>query len=97
VVACHLLKPLIATYSNLRSGKVNEIVRAFQRFVEVGEDREMRVLGQSHEIEESELWRLVAENGQSFRDAEKVDSFVKEHWEGLKGRERERAKAGRGR
>ncbi|SMR59868.1 unnamed protein product [Zymoseptoria tritici ST99CH_3D1] len=94
--ADHFLKPIIAKYSNSTDRKkIGEILRAMQRWVGVGECcGKMSVLEEPHGIGESQLGRSVDGSRREvvLRDEAGVEVWVKEHWDEVKGIERQRVK-----
>lgn len=92
-----LLKPLIAVHSGKRNKNLNEIVRAFRRFVSVESiDDEVRVhiLQIPHADDESELWQLLEEkHGEKvLRDEINISVFIAENWQHLRDLYRQKAK-----
>lgn len=90
--AANLLKPIIARHSQKQSKHLTEILRAFRRWVDVGEDGKPFTLATQQSDTESELHRLLASDGRSLRDEAAVGEWVREHWEEVRGLERHRVK-----
>jgi hypothetical protein len=87
-----LLKPLIAQHSGSKEKKLNEIVKGFRRWVGF-HNNSPYVLDAPHEDDESELHNWLGEDNLSLQDKAKVDDWVQENWESIKGLERKRAKS----
>ncbi|KAK5113430.1 hypothetical protein LTR85_010858 [Meristemomyces frigidus] len=58
-VAAQLLRPILAQHSGKTDKNLNEVARAFRRYVGVGEDGQLSMLETSRTDAESELWRLL--------------------------------------
>lgn len=97
--SAQLLKPLIAAHSGKSDKKLNEIVRAFRRFVgveSINNEVRIHILQNPHADDESELWQLLVEQeGEKvLRDQTNISIFVAENWQQLRELER-RAKSAR--
>jgi len=90
--AANLLKPIIAAHSNRQDKQLNEIVRAFRRYVGVNHHGELAVLTTPHADAESELYALLADDRSSLRDGGAVSAWVAAHWEEARSLERQRKK-----
>lgn len=89
-----LLKPIIAKHSDTKDKKLAEIMRAFRRWVDFDEGRQPFVLTVPHTDVESQLYCfLQSYDNLAFHDLITVEKWVEEHWEELKGLERQRIKA----
>ena len=91
--AAELLKPIIAQHSERDGKNLNEIVRAFRRYVGFGTDGQPYILDQPHSDAQSQLHLLLADDKQSLRDSNETAVWVGELWEELRGLERQRIKA----
>lgn len=94
--AVDLLKPIIAKHSLKEGKKLNEIVRAFKRYVVFGEENSgasgPQIDKTPHTDAASQLYRFLDAEGTSFRDSNAVSEWVCEHWEELKALERHKSK-----
>lgn len=90
--AVDLLKPIIAQHSEKEGKALNEIVRAFRRYVGVGPDGQPYIVDHPHSDAQSQLHHLLAGDRQSLRDPDNMAVWVGETWEELRGLERQRVK-----
>ncbi|KAK3110580.1 hypothetical protein LTR53_014978 [Teratosphaeriaceae sp. CCFEE 6253] len=93
--ALRLIKDFIQQHSGRKGAALNEVVRGFQHFVGVSGEGGMVVRREAHGSEESELYKLLGEGGEGFRDEVGVGEFVKGVWEEVKTMERRRAETAR--
>ncbi|KAH9845626.1 hypothetical protein Tdes44962_MAKER06461 [Teratosphaeria destructans] len=91
--AGELLKAMLRPVTGKSEKGLNEIVRAFRRQVAVDDDHNMTLLEVPHADEESELYKLISDNGKIFMMFKAVKAFAEERWEEIRERERNRAKA----
>ena len=92
-MAANLLKPLVAQHSQKEGKLLNEIMRAFRRYVGFEANGQPCVLGAAHSDFESQLYQFLAVDGVSLRDPKSTNEWVREHWEELRALERRRMKA----
>lgn len=90
--AAALLKPIIARHSGKKEKSLNEVVRAFRRYVSINEQGEPSILDQSHSDADSQLHQLLGTDKASLKEFGAVDAWVKSNWEQLRTLERKKGK-----
>lgn len=91
-LAAELLKPMVAEASEKEGKGLNEILRAFRRYVAFDMDGQPLVLDKPHADEDSQLHRFLAADRKSLQDPDGTSVWVREHWDELRGLERRRMK-----
>lgn len=87
--AVHLLKPIIAFHSGIdKPKKLNELLRAFRRWVDIDDNRQAKVRAVPQSDDQSQLHRWLDGPGDCFEDEAMVSAWVGTHWDGLKSLER---------
>ncbi len=84
-LATSCLKPLIAQHSKQSdTRKLAEIVRAFRRHVVFSPSGQPYASETPHTDAESQLYRFLADDGNTLEDPQGTGAWVEEHWEELK-------------
>ena len=90
-IANQLLKSIVGHQSGKQDKSLNEIMRAFRRWVSY-EDGQLSMLDVPHDDSASELHHLLSDDQSSLVDQEAITQWVKQHWEILRSLERQRMK-----
>lgn len=92
--AADLLKPIIAEHSGKQNKHINEILRAFRRYVGFDGNNVPTILSSPHSDEDSELHKFLDESQTSLKDRGMASEWVRVNWEELRAMERQRVKVG---